>query len=593
MFAPRLRLAPAIAFAAALAVPAVLGGCAAQPAPETGGFAVKALALSGTCGSAASESPLSEIKRFKLIVREPLADGSYANVTSQELSYAAGAKSVTFKDIPAGSPREVTLLGYTAAGAEPAWYARKSALTIKKLETQSLDVTLMASEGFTCVGPDGGQSKTVFSVATRIASDKILITGGFADAKVDGADTVLGLPQSQTWLFNPSKGTFTDAGQLLAARGGHSAVYLPSSGKILVVGGVNEMRVKSDGSEPPRWTQAQGVNPRWELCKLNDNDQLECETDGDSMNNLRVRVLPNLAVLNADYVVSAGGAPWPATDTQDYRNADLFDPTLKRADGTKGSFAKLNAGMLAMHAPRAAAAMAPFSTTTSAGTLQYLMWGGNETIIGGSQDAGKVMESVVESTNSGDVLFSDTYTMSGDDPQVGGSLFFSQIVNFGTATDPDTGEHLDRFVAIGGVRSNGVKWSLPSKDDAFLVTIRGQGKLGGASADVRRMAGLEAGVYLHNASAAQGHVVVSGGLTGLKSGGATLTDFAVNPDDPLGPLVGSVPPAAGAFVARGGQAAHKLGNDCLLLFGGVTDYDDLKVHDGGASDVYCPGFLAQ
>ena len=594
MFVPRLRLAPAAALFAALAVPALLPACAAQPAPETANFAVSALALTGTCGSEATATPLSEIKSFKLIVREPQADGTYTNVTTKEAAYGAGAKSITFSDIPAGSPREVTLLGYTAAGGAPAWYARKSALTIKKLETQTLDVTLMASEGFTCVGPDGGQNKTAYSVATRIAADKILITGGFADAKVDGADTVLALPQSQAWLFDPSKGTFTDAGQLLAPRGGHSVAYLPSSGKILVVGGVQEMRVKTDGSEPPRWVPSQGVMPRWELCSLNNNNQLECETDDDaSMNNLRVRVLPNLAVLNADYVVSTGGAPWPTTDVQDYRNADLFDPTAKRADGTKGTFPKQNAGMLAMHAPRAAAAMAPFTTTTAAGTLQYLLWGGNETIVGGSQDAGKILESVVESTNPGDVLFSDTYTYSGDDPQVGGSLFFSQLVNFGTATDPDTGEHLDRFVAIGGIRSNGLTWSAPSANDAYLLTIRGQGKLGGASVDIKRMTGLDKGVYLHTITAAQGHVVVSGGLTGLKGGGATLTDFAINPDDPLGPLVGAAPTAAASFVARGGLAAQKLGNDCVLLYGGVADFDDLKTHDGGASDVYCPGFLAQ
>ena len=420
----------------------LLAGCATQPVPETGDFAMKVSALTGTCGSASTNSPLGEIRSFKLIVREPNDQGVLSTIATMDSSFNGSSKSITFTGIPAGSPREVTLLGYTQDN-KPAWYARKTALTINKLETQTVDVTLMAAEGFTCVGPEAGVSKLAFPVVTRIASDKILITGGFADEVVDGADLKLTLPQSQAWLFDPSKGTFTDAGQLAAPRGAHSAIYLPKSGKILIAGGATEMKVKADGSAPPTWNAANAVNPRWEVCALDANNQLQCSTDTTIQDNVKPRVMPNLMLLTADYVVASGGAPWPTVDSQDFRCADLFDPTLAtQVDGGKGGFVKLKAGALCMNGSRAGAAMAPFTLPTEAGTLHYLVWGGNQSISasGVSSAPGKVVESFLESSNLGDGRFDDTYTLLGTDgkpateySEATGSLFFPFSARSGDA----------------------------------------------------------------------------------------------------------------------------------------------------------------
>ncbi len=593
----RFRLVPAAAgWSCALSL---LVACAAQPVPETGNFAMKVSALTGTCGSASTNSPLGEIRKFKLIVREPDAQGVLSTLTTIDSSFDGSSKSITFTNIPAGSPREVTLLGYTQAG-EVSWFARKSALTINKLETQVVDIMLMAAEGFTCVGPDAGVNKLAFPVVTRIASDKILITGGFADAAVDGANLKLSLPQSQAWLFDPAKGTFTDAGQLVAARGAHSAVYLPKSGKILIFGGATEMQVKSDGSAPPTWNAANAVNPRWELCQLDTNNQLACSTDDSIQDNVKPRVMPNLLLLTADYVVASGGAPWPTTETTNFLGADLFDPTLAtQVDGGKGGFSKLPNGALKMNGSRAGSAVAPFTTPSAAGTSRYLIWGGNESIsaAGVPSGAGKVAEICIESSMLGDARFDDTYALVGADgnpttdySEATGSLFFPTLSALGPVT-LDSGEVVERFAAIGGARWKDNVWAKPSKDDAWLLTVSDAKK----TILVQKMPGLTDGVYLHTATATGGHVVVSGGFASLNTGAATLTDFAPNPDDPFGPLiVGTAPPAAAAaFVPRGALASQKLSNDCILLFGGVAGFDDLKTHDGGASDVYCPGFLAQ
>lgn len=596
--------------AAALAGLTAITGCAASPEPGTGNFAMQVSALSGTCGSVSTNSPLGEIRSFKLIVRKPDANGvmqPYPKFTPITASFNGSSKSITFSGVPADSPLEVTLLGYTQSST-PSWFARKSALTVNKLETEVVDVTLMASEGFTCVQPDAGLYKLAFPVATKIAGDKILLTGGFSNFEPDGADFKLDGPVSQAWLFDPAKGTFTDAGQLLAPRGGHSAIYLPKSGEILISGGVNKMAVKADGSAPPSWNPADAVNPRWEVCTLDANNQLSCSTDATIQDNVIPRVMPNLLLLTADYVVASGGAPWPTTDSLDYRCADLYDPTLvsQVADGT-GGFTKLLPGALCMNGSRAGAAIAPFAQPTAAGTLHYLIWGGNQEIVpAGSPTtpAGKVVEEAYESSELGDVKFNDDWQLLGTDgnpttdyTETNGSLFFPTLSSLGAATiDPGDGspvQNVERFAAIGGARWKTGVWAPPSPDDAFLLTVNSAQK----TIVVQKMPGLTDGVYFASATATGGHVVVGGGLVGLKAGAATLTDFAPNPDDPYGPLiVGANPPdAAATFVARGALAGQKLSNDCILMFGGVTDFADLTSpnNGGGASDVYCPGFLAQ
>ena len=581
---------------------ALLAACATQPgagsAAASSEVALKVSALTGTCGSVSTNSPLGEIRNFKLVRTGPNDKGQ---VETQMIAAAfnGSAKSITFSNIDVGSPLQVTLLGYTQDGVV-SWFARKSAVTLNKLETQTVDVTLMASEGFTCVGPDAGLSKLVFPVLTPIGADKILITGGFGDATLSGTDLKLSLPQTQAWLFDSAKGTFTDAGQLSSARGAHSAIYLPKSQKILVVGGTTAMTLKADGSTPPSWNVADAVSQRWELCALGANNQLSCSTDQTIQDNVQARVMPNLLLLTADYVVASGGAPWPTVETTNYLSGDLFDPTLvTQVDGGLGGFAKLNNGALKMNGSRAGSAVAQFVTPSSYGTFRYLIWGGNESISaqGVPSAAGKVIDIALESSNLGDVRFDDSYALIGTDgkpttdySEANGSLFFPTLSALGPST-LDSGAVVERFAAIGGARYNNGVWAAPSKDDAFLLTVNDAQK----TITIQKMPGLSAGVYLHSATSTGGHVVVSGGLTGLKGGGATLTDFAPNAADPFGPLtVGDTPPTAAAtFIARGALAATKLSNDCIFLFGGVADFDDLKVHPGGASDVYCPGFLAQ
>lgn len=574
----------------------VATACASGPQPPaTGGFAMQVSALAASCGSASTNSPLGEIRGFKLLVRD---ENQNLVTPPLDLPFAAGSKSITFTNIPAGSPRDVTLLAF-GSGAAPTYFARKAGLTINKLETQQVDVTLMASEGFTCVGPEGGFPINAFPVATRIAGDKILLTGGFTEVVPDGLDLQLKSPTRQAWVFDPARGTFTDVGQTLVARAGHSAVYLTKSNKILIVGGANQMRLKADGSAPPAWKPEDKVDPKWEVCSFGADNKLACSTDATQQSLLLPRVMPNLMLLTADYVIVAGGAPWPSTDNGGYRAAELFDPSIpSQVDGGKGSFAALPPNAIAANGVRSGAAVAAFTQLTETNTQHYLIWGGNEPF-GGSGTA-KVVESLRESSDLGSAYFKDQYALQNPDgtplteyQDAGGALFFSTLSALGPAT-LESGETVERFAAIGGIRHNGTAWVKPQKDDAYLLTVSDKRNV----ITIQKMAGqLADGVYLHAATSTGGHIVVSGGFSAIKGAAATLTDFAPDPANPLGPLVGSVPAAAKSFVPRGAAASWKLSNDCILLYGGVADFEDLKAtgteHALGASDVYCPGFLAQ
>jgi hypothetical protein len=140
-------------------------GCAADQAPaEAGDFAIEVAGLA-TCGGT-NAKPLSEIKSLKLVVREPNSTGGLSVVDSQTVSVSGGG-TVNFKEVPAGSPREVTLLGYNAGGKEPAWYARRTGVNIKKNVTTDLDVTLMAMGGLHLCRHLGRPAQRVVSVCHR------------------------------------------------------------------------------------------------------------------------------------------------------------------------------------------------------------------------------------------------------------------------------------------------------------------------------------------------------------------------------------------------------------------------------------------
>ena len=90
-----------------------LSGCAVdtEPAESIPQFDVTLGAVTTSCGGAA-KNPLAEIKTLKLVVRGPNDAGELVNLgDTKTQAFSSGQSQITFKDVPAGSPREITLLG--------------------------------------------------------------------------------------------------------------------------------------------------------------------------------------------------------------------------------------------------------------------------------------------------------------------------------------------------------------------------------------------------------------------------------------------------------------------------------------------------
>lgn len=542
---------------------ATLTGCAVDDEP----FApldVQVRALSGTCGGQAGANPFSTISSYTLVVRDEAGKQLYSKAAS------ASGPTLTALDVPAGSGLELTLIGN--AGGKPAWMARRSGQKIVKNTTSTFDMTLMQVEAFTCLSPSaGGAPNVLFPSVTSIGKGRVLITGGFGVSNTNGGKTELSGAQDGAWIFDVDTGELREVknqARMAVPRAGHSAIFLPKSNRVLIVGGAQKMSVDA-ASGPPVWKVSDGVNYPYEIFDV----ETETFIKPEAVDFAVKRVFPNLMALSDDFVVALGGAVWPASaniDQTSYMNSSLYDPTV----GTHGAFVDVKS-QLPLNAVRAGAAIAPLGSTPDGGT-KVLVWGGD--------DDNVRAEVFVESTAPGDGLFDASYTVSGDITALAGGLYFPTLTPIGTAKakdDPST--TVVQFLSVGGIRYANKAWQAPNKDDVYVVSVNEKTR----KIDTERVAGLDAGIYMHQANRTDaGHVVVSGGFTAWgQPASFTLRTFDI------AKRTFENPPASATFVKRGGHGALALTNDCVLMFGGVTTFDDLSKTSAAASDIYCPAHL--
>lgn len=556
----RRRLRAPLALAAATAM---LASCAAEN-DELGPLEVNVRALTGTCGGQAGTNPFTSINSYTLAVRDENGKKLYSKAAS------VSGPSLTALEVPAGSGLELTLIGNS--GGKPAWIARRSGQKIVKNTTTTFDMTLMQLEAFTCVAPQSGSAVNVlFPAVTSIGKGQVLITGGFGVATSAGGKTELTGAQDTAWIFDVDTGVMREIaskGRMAVARAGHSAIFLPKSNRVLLVGGAQKMTVDAAGG-PPTWKISDGVNMPYEVFDV----ETETFIKPDNTEHAIKRVFPNLMALSDDYVVALGGAVWPSqanVDQTTYMNSNLYDPTA----GDHGAFVKVGSA-LPLNAVRAGAAIAPLGSTADGGS-KFLVWGG---------DADNIRAEVfVESTAAGDGIFDASYVVTGDITSFPGGLYFASLTPIGSAPDKeDPSATLVQFLSVGGVRHDGGAWQPPKKEDVYLVSVNEKTR----KINTERLAGLDAGVYMHQANRTDaGHVVISGGFSEWgKPASFTLRTFDI------AKRTFQNPGASANFVKRGGHGALSLSNDCVLMFGGVAGFDDLLKSQAAVSDIYCPDHL--
>lgn len=538
-------------------------GCAVEDdVGEPGPFGLTLHALTDSCGGVSGANPLAEVQSYTFVVRNE-AGKTVLNKTASK----SGA-TLTISEVPAGSGQELSLVGLV--NGKPKWFGRRSGQKIVKNTTTVFDMTMMAVEAFTCIAPESGAAVNVlFPAVTPIGKGQVLITGGFGVATNNGAKLELTSAQDTAWIFDVDTGVLRelkDKARMKSARAGHNAMFLPKSNRVLIVGGAQKMVVDTAVPGPPSWTPTNGVNLPYEIFDV----ETETFVAPTSTEFAIKRVFPNLMALSDDYVVALGGAAWPAssvTDPTTYMNSNLYDPNI----GDYGAFVKVGSA-LPLNTVRAGAAIATLGSTPDGGT-KVLVWGGDN----GSQRA----EVFIESTDAGNGIFDGSYVVSGDITSFPGGLTFSSLTPIGKGKVE--GKEMIQFLSVGGIRHDAGKWQPPNKDDVYIVSVDEDAR----KILTQRVPGLDVGVYLHQANRTNAdHVVISGGFSEFGAPASfTLRTFDVSTRTFTNPEGGT------SFVKRGGHSALTLANECLLMFGGVSAFDDLLKSQPAASDIYCPNHL--
>mgnify|MGYP002629039291 CR=1 FL=1 len=554
-----------------VAICVALAGCAVDNAVDgEAPLALSVKALSAACGGVPGANPFSEISSYELVVHDQ--DGKLRG----RLSASKSGNSLTIDKVPAGSGMQLTLIG--KVGGKAKWFARRSGQKIVKNTTTPFDLTLMSVESFTCVEPSSGQATNVlFPSVTAIAGGRVLITGGFRTSKTTGDETILSAPSDEAWIFDPNTGELrkpTNNTRLAKPRAAHSAIFLPKSNRVLIVGGAEKMTVDAKKGGPPTWRVSDGVGITYEIFDVASETFISPESS--TLTHAVKRVFPNLMALSDDYVVALGGAQWPAPtvasggDLTTYMNSSLYDPTA----GENGAFISVGAS-LPLNTPRGGAALA-FLGTTQTGGSKYLVWGGD------SETDTLHAEVFSESPTAGDGLFNAGYVVSGDITSIDGGLYFPTLTPIGSGKDGK--DPTVQFLSVGGVRHHKGAWAPPRAEDVYVVTVNEAKK----RITTKRIGGLGAGVYMHSASLTDNkHVLISGGF----SAWGTPASFTLRVYD-IAKGTFSTPTASASFIKRGGHAAQLLNNDCVFLFGGVTAMSDLEGSaQPVASDIYCPEHL--
>jgi hypothetical protein len=552
-----------------LALPALvfslsaITGCAVED-DDLAPIEVSARALTGSCSGTVGANPFAEIDSFRLVVRDADGDELYNKVA------AKSGQTLTSTFVRAGSGLELSLLG--SGGGKVKWFARRSGQKIVKNTTSSFDMTMMAVEAFTCLAPAaGGAANVVFPAVTSIGKGRVLITGGFGVSSKSGDNVELTSAQDSAWIFDTDTGVLREAknnARLTTPRAAHTAIFLPKSNRVLIVGGVQKMTAAAT-SGPPVWKPTDGVNIPYEIFDV--DTETFVKPDAGSYEFAVRRAFPNLLALADDYVVALGGAVWPSNanvEQTTYRNSNLYDPNI----GTHGAFVKVFSA-LPLNTVRAGAATAALGSTDDGGS-RVLIWGG---------DAENIRaEAFVESTSAGEGTFFAGYKISGDITSFAGGLYFPTLTPIGNKKGTE-GQNLVQFLSVGGIRHDKKAWLAPKKEDVYLVSVDDDAK----TIETTRLAGLDTGIYLHQANRTDAnHVVISGGFSGF---GASATFTMRTFDIQKGTF--DNPPAAATFIKRGGHSSLTLTNDCVLSFGGIESYDDLTKSQSAVSDIYCPAHL--
>ena len=507
-------------------------------------------------------------------------------------------KKKTFKSdppysmkVPEGDDLEVTCLGFTD-GDVPALYARGQQILIEKNKTKHLDIKGQALSGFTCVDAPASAPNILFPAVTNLPDGRVLVTGGFTKVKdTQGRLEIYG-PSQMAYIYDPATGEMRQAANLMnRARGAHTAVYIPVTQQVLLIGGSEMLFWDKGGEDFPLYFEKSKVGTVGKTYELFDTikeefvakadlvDPGEAENEADLMYLSIPRVFPVAVVNNLGSVLVTGGGLWPSaasTFEQDvkYQQAELYVPKITGVTEAEGFVNNKGVAMLALRTGHSAVLL-PTQTKQSV----YLFWGGN---IHSDQPVAEIYTASSKQLEGDMGTFTQLSFTDGDSYKK--RPFFHTMTSLASR----------RFFLAGGANNSKGDLKVPSVNDAYLVTVDSEDVV-----STEKIEGLGVGRYLHTASSWDNkHVVLMGGFTSETQGEQTIFSDSATHDVKVFELLSKTlrsPDADDAMIPRGGGAAAVLPNNCIFLVGGV-DAPALGLGESGAppallTEVYCPGAI--
>jgi len=488
-------------------------------------------------------------------------------------------------DFDGSSDLEVTVLGFREGEDQPILFARMKNLVVAQGEETVVDLMEARYADYCCVETPGGAANRMFHTATQLPDGRFFIAGGFTKTSEETGRFEAGNSSDQGFVVDLSDGTVAQSANLMnRGRGAHAAVYLPKSGLVLLVGGIQRLyREKNNECFPWYWEKdnAGDAGLTYELfdpaaLRFLDWDSDDWPDEGHEMVTPVRRVFPAAVLNNDGTVLVTGGGYWPSCGTDmetdaDYRIAELYRP---RSDNYTGGFQE-SYGALTMKAVRSGHSGVLLEVKDALTT--HLYWGG-------SVD-GALAELYQESSGQMDGNFGAFKEVTWLD-----SSAYNKRPYFHTMTVLKG----RTFLLAGGTAYSSGKLRIPSAADAYQIRVTDDQEIG-----VNTVDGLGLGRYFHSATTLDGaRVVVYGGFSSeLQDEETVFAAAAVNDvrffdlnTEELGAAIVDVP---GAF--RAGHTASVLPNETLLLIGGVDELhlglEFQKQSVGLLADLYCPSVV--
>lgn len=560
-----------------------LASCGESIAPDAvddgSGFEMHILPLpEGSNCSGTGEAEPRTVFRVKVLDR---AQGTPKTVAEEEFEEGDTMKV----SVPESNNLELTVLAgeNTATGFQPNYFSRVQKLTMTQGEKLQVKPLMTKFADFSCVDVESGVPNLVFPTITPLPDGRILIAGGFRDAKDGGTRFEITGATDLAYIFDPTTGDLRQSANAMnRKRGAHGAVYLANHQMVLLMGGAETIYKETDQACFPWYfdkNTAGQVGFTYELFDIKTEKFRVYDTDDwpDQTHEMvkKVRRVFPVALENEDgTALVTGGGLWPSCQTSievdpDYKVAEFYRPFGDYEGGFQDSY-----NGLSMKAFRAG--HAGITLGVSDGLRTHLFWGGS--------DSGPVAELYRESSDQLTGIFGnfeEAVFLDKND--------YKKKPFFHTITRLSGGQ----FLVLGG--SNLAKDSLtqPSASDAFLVQVVDE------KINVKKVEGFGEGRYFHSAvTYDNSHVVVFGGFGSSVVGEDTVFANTAMSDVrffDLGTEKLTEPPVDAAFWGRAGMAGAPLSNGCIFLAGGIDSADEGLTFGGKSpqlmAEIYCPSML--